>query len=228
MPERARIAGTREVNVPCTLFTGRARPRIPHILSFASSAVMIAGMAAQLADAQQPPSASTIPAQYRAPSIVLAIPAAGGGIPADKPVIVLRFTPGDGSDAIDPSSLRIVVDGQDRSALFQVGDGEAWGPLGPAAAHGGGGVTPGSSSTSDTPISATAVVATGEHLVSARICSSRGVCGSLNAPVLVLPSTVDTRSTPTPDSDAATGSSHSTLRKVLDALLSGARKLLLP
>src|SRR5437867_7614789 len=80
--------------------------------------LLAAAWNAQPVSAQQP---NTAVAAYRPPTIVLAAPLAGASIPADKPVIVLRFASGESADAIDPSSLRMSVDGEDRTPLLQLG-----------------------------------------------------------------------------------------------------------
>ena len=106
---------------------------------------------------------------YRAPSVVLAYPEAHAALPADKAVVVLRFAQGEAGDPIDPGSFKVTVDGVDRTALFRVAEGEAWGPLGDASAAGSTGVATG--------------VSPGPRTVSARICSARGVCGVLSVVV---------------------------------------------
>lgn len=170
--------------------------------------------------AQQP---STPPvAPYHPPIIVLAAPTAGSSVPADKPVIVLRFTLGEPSDAIDPSSLRMSVDGENRSSLLQLGSGEAWGPLARDS-----GVSPPSGGASGTA----APIAPGVHLLHVRLCSMRGVCSTLDAPVTVAPSEAALMSARTAipsDSSAQQQSHDSKLRKALDFLIAGARKLLAP
>lgn len=168
---------------------------------------------------QQPPAPGAV---YHPPIIALAAPANGTSIPADKPVIVLRFAPGEPSDAIDPSSLRLSVDGEDRTAVLQVASGEAWGELArdttaaraPSVAAGG--VT---------------LIAPGVHLVHVRVCSMRGICATLDSPVTVAPPDV----TPPPnralspaDSSAQRHAQPSMLRKVLDLVITATRKLLAP
>jgi hypothetical protein len=103
--------------------------------------------------------------ELRPPSILLAYPANGGAVPADKPLIVFRFAPADGNDPIDPTAFRAAVDGIDRTSHFRITPAEAWGQLADAAAVPS--LTPGS------------------HLISARVCSVRGVCGSVAARVEV-------------------------------------------
>lgn len=169
---------------------------------------------------QQPPAPPV--AAYHPPIIVLAVPMAGSSVPADKPVIVLRFTLGEPTDAIDPSSLRMSVDGEDRSSLLQLGSGEAWGPL---ARDSGGSPPSGNASATAPPI------APGVHLLHVRLCSMRGVCSTLDAPVTVAPfeaPLMSARTAMPSDSSAQQRSHDSKLRKALDLLIAGARKLLAP
>ena len=180
----------------------------------------IAAARASTAFTQQPPALAP---GYRPPTIALIVPADGATIPADKPVIVLRFAAGDPADAIDPASLRMAVDGEDRTALLQLGDGEAWGPLMPDSVH---------SRTQDA-ISAPAhapVIAPGVHLVHARVCSKRGVCGMLDAPVTVVPveSVLHSDTGATADSTSERQSTYSLLRWLLDLAIAIARRLLRP
>jgi hypothetical protein len=156
--------------------------------------------------AQQP----TTPNQ--APSIKLIVPAEGAAIPADKPVVLFRFAAGDSSDAIDPASFRLAVDGLDRTNLLQLGNGEAWGPLVP------------DSFASSPPI------APGVHLVHARVCSVRGVCGLLDASVTVIPAEPIAQSgaAAAADSSAEHGTPISLIRMLLELVLALARKLIGP
>lgn len=170
---------------------------------------------------QQPPPAAAV-AVYRPPAIALAAPVPGASLPADKPVIVLRFAPGESTDAIDPSSLRMSLDGEDRTALLQLGSGEAWGPLArdTAAARSL------SAASGGAP-----VIAPGVHLVHVRVCSMRGICATLDTPVTVAPPDVTPATSPAsspPDSSARQQARSSVLRKVLDLVITGARKLLAP
>lgn len=106
------------------------------------------------------------PVPYHAPSIVVAYPERGASLPADKPFVVLRFAPGEADDPIDVASFRATVDDADRTTLFRVSEAQAWGRLGDTLASGGaGGVTP------------------GQHVVSARVCSTRGACGTLTVAI---------------------------------------------
>ena len=107
------------------------------------------------------------PARYRAPSVVLAYPARGAALPADKAVLVFRFAPGEADDPIDLASFRATVDGVDRTALFRVTDAQAWAAIGDSPANPG--------------------VTAGPHVVGARVCSARGACGALTVSVDVRP-----------------------------------------
>ena len=191
--------------------------------TMAAMAVMIA-TAATSAAAQAPTDTSR---SYRPPTIALVLPPSGGSVPADRPVVVFRFAQGEPEDPIDATSLRVWVDGEERSRSFQLANGEAWGSLSSRLASGDSAAR-GASAT---------VLAPGVHLLVARLCSTRGVCGEARAPVTVLPAaeaTVPTAAGAASDSTrasatgpgAAAGKSFG--RKVLDALLGGARKLLAP
>jgi hypothetical protein len=96
----------------------------------------------------------------------MAYPEHGGPIPADRPLVVFRFASSEADDPVDPGSFRAVVDGTDRTALFRLTIGEAWGMLADST-------------------STSAVAAPGPHAVSARICSARGACARLDATLLV-------------------------------------------
>lgn len=105
------------------------------------------------------------PPEYRVPWLVLAYPASGAVLPADRPLLVFRFAPGEPEDPIDPSSFRAAVDGVDRTALFRVTATEAWAHLADSTAG--------------------AALGTGAHVVTARICSARGACATASEPVTV-------------------------------------------
>ena len=163
--------------------------------------------------AQQPAPQSQPPqiAPYKLPVVVLIQPPPGATVPADRPVVVFRFTQGEAADPIDLRSFAIAVDGEDRTGHFQLaalpptpnagaaGTGEAWGPM--TAPNGG-------------------PIAVGAHQLTARICSSPGACGEVSTTVLV---TAPTESTAPRDA-----SSTSRKRRVLEALLGAAKKLLTP
>ena len=159
---------------------------------------------------QPPASVQGVMAPYRAPAIALVQPGDGGTVHQDRPVIVLRFAPGEPGDLLDVGSLVIAVDGVDRTALFQSSVGEAWGPLATA--------------TSTTVDSALAL---GPHPVTARICSVRGACATVHATVNVLPSHLRKSGDAT---DAATGlhPARSRTQRLRDAALEALRRLLMP
>ena len=120
--------------------------------------------AGQATIAQQPVPATPL-APYRLPALALVQPANSASIPQDRPIIALRFVPGDSSDPVDARSFTVAVDGKDRAGLFQLARDMAWGPLAPAE-----------------ELSSLAV---GAHVVFARICSIRGICAEVNASVNV-------------------------------------------
>lgn len=138
--------------------------------------------------------------QYRRPALALVQPAAGTGLPQDRPVVVLRFAQGEPNDPIDVGSFAIAVDGQDRTRQFQVAATEAWGPLAPAAAD-------------------ASPIEIGTHQLAARICSTRGACTELSAAVSIVPPTVG---------GAGDGAADSRRRKLLTVLLDAVRKILAP
>ena len=106
--------------------------------------------------------------EFRPPSIVVAYPGSGGStLPADKPLIVFRFEPGETNDPIDPSAFRATVDGIDRTSHFRATPTEAWGQLADS--------------------SATPSLTPGSHLIGARVCSMRGACGTVSTRVEVRP-----------------------------------------
>lgn len=145
---------------------------------------------------------SPVAAPYRAPVLAMVEPANGGAVPADRPVVVFRFAPGEADDPLDLRSFAVSVDGQDRSALFQVTAREAWGPLVSAASGSG----------------ATHGLSPGLHQVAARVCSSRGACTAMTA-------TITAQTQASGDApDNGTGGRH----RLLDLLLSALRKLVIP
>lgn len=157
--------------------------------------------------AQQP--AGPVPfAPYRAPLIALVQPAMSNGagtVPQDRPVVVFRFAAGEADDPLDVRSFVVAVDGVDRSALFQVTASQAWGPLASADQLARGELPPGA------------------HRVVARICSSRGACADAEAQLLLLPGPV----APNDDAGSEPGK-RGRAQRVIDAVLSATRKLLLP
>jgi hypothetical protein len=156
-----------------------------------------------------PPVAPTaIVTPYRAPVIALVQPAmppeGSGAVPLDRPAVVFRFVAGEPDDPLDVRSLVVAVDGADRTALFQTTAAQAWGAL-----------------ASDAQL-ARGELQAGPHRVVARICSTRRVCASAEAQVLVVPG-IATAGAPTHDT-----AGQSTSRRLLGAVLSATRKLLLP
>ena len=123
--------------------------------------------AASLSCTALPLASRAVGPEFRPPSIELAYPASGGALPADKALIVFRFEAGEANDPIDPSAFRATVDGIDHTSRFRVTPTEAWGQLADSSATPG--LTPGS------------------HVVGARVCSTRGACGSVSARVEVRP-----------------------------------------
>lgn len=154
------------------------------------------------ASAQPPPAQTVAIAAYRAPVIALVQPAGGGTVAQDRPAVVFRFLPGEPTDPLDVRSFVVAVDGADRTSLFQVSATEAWGPLSATSAEGDRGE-----------------IALGAHQLSARICSTRGVCASVAAMVTVVPALGTT---------AIQESTPSRKARLLDAVLSVARKLITP
>lgn len=113
---------------------------------------------AQTPQHSQPP-AATLPA-YRPPVLALVQPSGSATVPQDVPVVVFRYAQGEPDDGVDLRSFRVLVDGDDRTSLFQMQDGKAWGPL---------------IGTGSLPL--------GSHTVTARLCSTRGACAAVTASV---------------------------------------------
>ena len=173
-----------------------------HVVRGATPLVLAAALArAAVAPlgAQQPPLAQAPVAAYRPPVIALVQPPPGGSVPSDKPVVVFRFAPSDSSDPIDARSFAVTVDGEDRTALFQVTATEAWGSLLPA------------------PIEGSGAAPTGLHQVAARICSIRGACAEVSERVTLVASEA-----------AAAEAPIDRKRGLLDLLLLALRKLIEP
>ena len=139
---------------------------------------------------------------YRPPVIALVQPTPGTALPADRAVLIVRFAAGEASDPLDASSFAVWVNGANRSASFQVAGAEAWGPL--SDAH---------SATASTPLAA------GAYHVTARICSSKGACGSTTATVTVAPSE---------GAAAKPEEALSRKQRLIDLLLAGVRRLVGP
>lgn len=176
-------------------------------------AVVIGGLAAMASTAstsfaQQPGAPTTPPVPYHAPVIVLSQPGDGGALPADKPVVVFRFSAGEGTDPIDALSFAVSVDGADRTDRFQMTNGEAWGTI------------------SDSSTSAS-----GPYDVRARICSARGSCATVHGTVST--TAADQLATPALRASATVAKPASQRRtrsviKVLDKVLQAARVLSRP
>ena len=146
------------------------------------------------------PSQPVALAPYRLPVIAISQPGEGIALPDDKPVIVLRFASAEPLDPLDALSFLLTVDGEDRTALFQLAQGEAWGPL----------------------ASAGELLSAGQHEVRARICTGHGVCGSAKATVNIVPA-----SSLAQLSTGASSSKTSQRRgRVFDAVLQAVRVLI--
>ena len=143
----------------------------------------------------------TLPA-YRLPVITIAQPTEGVVIPDDKPVSVIRFAAIEPLDPIDALSLNVTVDGTDRTALFTLSQGEAWGRLSPL----------------DETLGA------GQHEVRARICSTRGTCAVAKATVTVVSSASLLQQLGSSTSTATRSASRSS--KVMSAVLQAMRVLI--
>lgn len=161
--------------MPCRNALAGTRLRRARVRAHLSTMTAVALVHGRMLVGQQPP---TPVASYRPPLIVLAAPSSGASVPADKPVIVVRFAAGEADDAIDPSSLRPSVDGEDRTSLLQLGSGEAWVPLArdTTTTRSLGVASPGAP-----------LIAPGVHLIHARLCSMRGVCAAFDTPVRIAP-----------------------------------------
>jgi hypothetical protein len=151
-----------------------------------------------MADAQSP-----VAVPYRPPTIALVQPPVGTTVPQDSPGVVFRFGQGEPADPIDAMSFAVSVDGNDRTEWFQVSGSEAWGTL------------------ADPPTGTASPIAIGNHRVSARICSTRGACVVANADVVIAPAQVPSSASPTPRKE-------NNRRRLLEALLDAARRLLIP
>lgn len=164
--------------------------------------------AAPASSAQQPGVPVAPPPPYRTPALILAQPADGGTVPADRPVVVFRFAPGEMTDPIDALSFVVAVDGVNRTERFQITSGEAWGPI-------------------DDPSLASAT----SHDVRARICSVRGTCSVVRGVVSTTPTDALLRSTPRITAAASKAApiqrARSTVR-VLDKVLQAATVLSRP
>jgi hypothetical protein len=139
---------------------------------------------------------------YRAPALALAQPPGGGTVPADRPAVVFRFAVGEPDDPLDTRSFTVAVDGHDRTVLFQLSAAQAWGPLVPPNENGG-------------------ALAVGAHQITARICSTRGACATVSATITA----VTDAAAVAPNAVAPTAV-VSTKSRILDLLLSGAKRLI--
>lgn len=147
--------------------------------------------------ATPPPAAAT---EYGKPTLALVQPAPGASVPIDRPILVFRFGPGVPTDLIDARSFSVSVDGQDRSALFQVATTEAWGSM------------------ASPPLDSQTPLGVGSHQVAARICSVRGLCTEVVALV----------NATAPAAIAAPAATSDRKRSVIDLILTAARKILVP
>ena len=180
------------------------------IVAFLLGAVRAYPLEAQQPAASQQPQLPATPsavlAPYRATVLALVQPATGT-VTQDKPVAVFRFAQGEPTDPIDLASFAVSVDGEDRTRLFQVATqplGEAWGPLADPAA-----------TEKDLTV--------GTHVLSARICSTRGTCGTLQTTLVVMPPLVAPAATA-----GANPQAHSRVRRALGAILSAPGRILSP
>ena len=107
------------------------------------------------------PPVVSAPAAYRPPLIAIAQPSDGAELSGDAPVVVVRFVAVEPSDPVDALSLRVTVDGVDRTSRFLLAQNEAWGRLSAGSAP----------------------LAPGAHEVRARICSVHGACTVASAVV---------------------------------------------
>lgn len=148
-----------------------------------------------------PPVQGQLPAAlptYRTPLIIVAAPTEGTTLPDDKPVAVLRFMSVEPLDPIDALSFSISVDGKDKTALFRLTHGEAWGPL----------------------AEPNEILTSGQHEITARICSARGSCGTTKATVTVVAASGIQAGV------AAAAKTKEKKTKVLDAAVQAARILI--
>jgi hypothetical protein len=186
--------------VIATTFAARLNAQTPDVPQ--PQAPMPVPMPQQPSIPQQPP----IPQQpvipqppqpiigYRSPAIALVQPGAGEVLAQDKAVLIFRFVQGESADPLDASSFGVWVNGSVRTASFQVGATEAWGPL--------------SDSHEVTP---------GAYQVTARICSTRGACGTTTATVTVASSE---------EMPSEAGKADSRRQRIIDLLLAGLRRLI--
>jgi hypothetical protein len=151
-----------------------------------------------------PAGGAVVLSAYRLPIITIAQPIEGVVLPDDKPVSVIRFAAVEPLDPIDALSLTVTVDGTDRTALFTLSQGEAWGRLSPL----------------DETLGA------GQHEMRARICSTRGTCAVAKATVNVVASTSLLQQLGATNNPASTKASTSRTSKVFGAVLQAMRVLI--
>jgi hypothetical protein len=147
--------------MPATFTITRRNLSIALTVSLPAAAMCVAVLGS-------PPAHSAAPAmlhQYRAPSIAMVQPGAGGAIPQDRPVVVFRFAPGEPGDPIDAASFTVMLDGEDRTAGFHISSSEGWGSLAVRTRE------------SALPL--------GSHSLEARICSVRGACAATSTAIVV-------------------------------------------
>ena len=155
--------------------------------------------------AQQPASpAPPVVAPRRVPVIALVQPREGEPLPSDRPVVVLRFAAGETEDPLDMRSFSVTVDSVDRTSAFVVAAGEAWGPI-----------EAGEDSASR--------VAVHPRRVTARICTVRGTCALASALV-----TVVTAPNGVASDSSATRTSDRRRERLIEAILTALRKVLVP
>ena len=159
---------------------------------------------ARTARAQQ---SLSVPAM-RAPVLQLVQPSSGGSVPTDRPVVFFRYGPGEPTDPIDDASFQVWVDGAERTARFRIGNGEAWGTLAAASNTSGLDSTSRASAAADARSQLTA----GAHLVTARVCSVRGVCSTAHDILTAMPVAA------TPDESPSTGPRQ---RSTVDRIAAG-------
>lgn len=140
---------------------------------------------------------------YRLPVLSVAQPAEGVVLPDDKPVAVFRFASAEPLDPIDALSFSVTVDGIDRTALFTLTNGEAWGRLAPADE----------------------LLAAGQHEVRARVCSARGACATAKATVTVV-ARESLLQGAVVAADRSGAAKSQRRRRILDAVLQAARVLI--
>ncbi len=136
--------------------------------------------------------------EYRTPLIVVAAPTQGSTLPDDKPVVVLRFMSNEPTDPIDALTFSVMMDGKDKTPLFRLTQGEAWGRLAEPSE----------------------VLTAGSHDIAARICTAHGECGTTKATVTVVSS-----SSVAAVANATAAVKAKKKAKIFDAALQAARVL---